>query len=91
MDTSIVSAAVSNVLAKYTSNDINITDQTSYSVTHNLGTEDIILQLYKKESNDTNKRHPVLVDYAVDSANAITLDISGAEPGTYRLVILAAK
>ena len=73
---------------------------TQIEVNHNLGTQDLVVQVYKIEDN---KRRPVLVDYffgtTSDSSgttainNNVTFEFSSPQTNTdsYQVVIIAAK
>ena len=67
---------------------------TSVAVTHNLGTKDLVVQVYEVNSLSTEtSRKPVLVDYEFTSVNAINLLFASPRTNAsyYRIVILAAR
>lgn len=67
---------------------------TSVAVTHNLGTKDLVVQVYEVNSLSTEtSRKPVLVDYEFTSVNAINLLFASPRTNVsyYRVVILAAR
>jgi hypothetical protein len=66
---------------KYAAN-VSVTTAGSYTVTHNLGTTDVMVKV-ADSNGDT-----ILCDVTATSANVVTLAISGASiSGTYRVIV----
>lgn len=76
------STAVTGVTKKY-AGAITKSSSTSYTITHNLGTRDVIVQVY-----DPSSYEQVLVDVKMTDANKVTLTFASAPSANYRVVVI---
>lgn len=77
-----VSASDVGAAKKY-AGSITKSSSTSYTITHNLGTRDVIVQVY-----DPSSYEQVLVDVKMTDTNKVTLTFASAPSANYRVVVI---